>query len=51
MDHYLFNGLFALVIALWTIVAVKHESACRATANRLAKDEIETVEQNGDDEH
>jgi hypothetical protein len=51
MDRYLFSGLFVLVIALWTIVAVKREGVCRLTTNGSAKDEIETVNQNGDDEH
>ena len=51
MDHYLLSGLFAFDIALWTIVAVKCESACRPMVDRSAKDETETVNQNVDDEH
>ena len=51
MDHYLLSGLFALVIALWVIVAVKRESVCGPMAGGSTEDETETAEQNVGDEH
>ena len=51
MDHYLISGLFALVIALWVIVAVKRESACGPIAARPTKEEPETAKQDVDKEH
>jgi len=50
MDHYLLSGLFALVIALWTIVAVKWESGYLAAENRPVEDETETESQDVDNE-
>jgi len=50
MDHYLLSGLFGLVIALWTIVAVKYESGYLAAENRPVEDETETESQDVDNE-
>ena len=50
MDHYLLSGLFALVITLWIIVAVKCESVCRSAADGPTDDETETANQDVDNE-
>ena len=47
--YYLFIGLFALVTALWVIVAVKHERAYRSAENGLLN--RETITESDDAEH